>query len=91
MSIGCSAHAWGALERARIESVSLRDDIDHVRKLADSYRPRLSGADTDFCASIKRRIASYPELLEEGAELFQRVSAKHDALAKIHNEQEKNT
>ena len=86
------ADAWDALERARAESVDLRDDVDRVRKLADSYRAKLSRADSDSCAPIRKRLTSCTELLEEGAglssegaSLSQRVSGKHDAVVKLHN------
>lgn len=85
------AAAWDQLERARAESVSLRDDVDRVRKLADSYRAKLSGADSDSCAPIRKRLTSCTDLLSEGAglsaegaELSQRLAGKHDALARIY-------
>lgn len=85
------AAAWDQLERARAESVSLRDDVDRVRKLADSYRAKLSGADSDSCAPIRKRLTSCTDLLSEGAglsaegaELSQRLAGKHDALARLH-------
>lgn len=85
------ADAWDALERARAESVSLRGDVDRVRKLADNYRSRLSAAGTDSCDAVKERLASCARLLEEGAglsaegsELAERVAAKKDAVVKIY-------
>lgn len=86
------ADAWDALERARAESVDLRADVDRVRKLADRYRARLSAAGADSCTPVRKRLASCAKLLEEGAklsvegaELSSRVSARKDALAKIHS------
>lgn len=82
------ADAWDALERARAESGSLRDDVDRVRKLADDYRSRLSAAGTDSCDAVKERLASCTRLLEEGAELSAegaklsgQIAAKKDVLA----------
>lgn len=82
------ADAWDALERARAESVSLRGDVDRVRKLADDYRKRLSATDTDTCASVQERLAGCTKLLEEGAELSAegaklsgQIAAKKDVLA----------
>lgn len=85
------ADAWDALERARAESGSLRDDIDRVRKLADNYRARLSAAGPDSCDALRERLASCTELLSEGAglsaegaDLAERVAARKDAVIKIH-------
>lgn len=82
------ADAWDQLERARAESVDLRDDVERVRKLADSYRAKLSGAGADSCAPVRERLASCTKLLEEGAklsaegaELAQRIAEKKDALS----------
>lgn len=82
------ADAWDQLERARAESADLRDDVDRVRKLADSYRAKLSGAGADSCAPVRERLASCTKLLEEGAklsaegaELAQRIAEKKDALS----------
>lgn len=86
------AAAWDQLERARAESVSLRDDVDRVRKLADSYRTKLSGADSDPCAPIRKRLTSCTRLLEEGASLSSEgaglaegIASKKDAVIKIHS------
>lgn len=82
------ADAWDQLERARAESVDLRDDVERVRKLADDYRARLSAAGSDSCAPDRERLASCTKLLEEGAklsaegaELAQRIAEKKDALS----------
>ena len=84
--------AWDQLEQARAESVDLRADVDRVRKLADDYRARLSAAGTDSCDALRERLAGCTKLLEEGAklstegaELSSRVSARKDALVKIHS------
>ena len=88
------ADAWDQLERARAESVDLRDDVDRVRKLADSYRAELSRANPDSCTPIRKRLARCVGLLEEGsslseegASLSQRVSGKQEALARLHSAQ----
>lgn len=85
------ADAWDALERARAESGSLRDDIERVRNEADRYRARLSAASSDSCDAIRERLASCTRLLEEGAglsaegsELAERVAARKDAVVKIY-------
>ena len=84
------ADAWDQLERARAESADLRVDVDRVRKLADSYRARLSAASPDSCDVIRERLASCTELLSEGAglsaegaDLAERVAARKDAVVKI--------
>ncbi len=80
--------AWDQLEQARAESVDLRADVDRVRRLADDYRAKLSGAGADSCAPVRERLASCTKLLEEGAklsaegaELAQRIAEKKDALS----------
>lgn len=84
------ADAWDQLERARAESVDLRADVDRVRKLADSYRAKLSGTGSDSCDAVRERLASCTELLSEGAglsaegaDLAERVAARKDAVVKI--------
>ncbi len=86
------ADAWDALERARAESVSLRDDVDRVRIEADRYRAELSRASSDSCTPFRKRLARCAELLAEGASLSsegagisRRISGKHDAVVKLHN------
>lgn len=85
------ADAWDALERARVESVDLRADVERVRKLAADYRKRLSQASASSCKHFAERLDRCVGLLEEGAglssegaEISQRVSGKHDALARMH-------
>lgn len=85
------ADAWDQLERARAESVSLRGDVNRVRKLADNYRARLSAAGANSCDAVRERLASCTELLSEGAglsaegaDLAERVAARKDAVIKIH-------
>lgn len=84
------ADAWDQLERARAESVDLRADVDRVRKLADSYRSKLSRTGSDSCDAVRERLASCTELLSEGAglsaegaDLAERVAARKDAVVKI--------
>ena len=86
------ADAWNKYERARAESVDLRADVNRVRKLADSYRTKLSGADSDPCAPIRKRLTSCTRLLEEGASLSSEgaglaegIASKKDAVIKIHS------
>ena len=88
------ADAWDKYEKARAESVDLRDDVDRVRKLADNYRSRLPAAGTDSCDAIKERLASCTRLLEEGAglsaegaSLAERVAARKDSVVKIYSAQ----
>lgn len=88
------ADAWDELERARAESGSLRDDVDRVRKLADNYRARLSAVGANSCDAIRERLEGCTKLLEEsaklsveGAELSSRISARKDAVVKIHRSQ----
>lgn len=85
------AEAWNQFEQARAESVDLRADVDRVRRLADGYRAKLSGTDSDSCAPVRERLASCTELLSEGAglsaegaDLAERVAARKDAVIKIH-------
>ena len=88
------ADAWDKYEKARAESVDLRDDVDRVRKLADSYRSKLSRTGSDSCDAVRERLASCTRLLEEGAKLSaegaglaERVAARKDAVVKIHSSQ----
>lgn len=85
------ADAWDKYEKARAESVDLRDDVDRVRKLADSYRSKLSRTGSDSCGALRERLAGCVKLLEEGAglahegaRLSEEVAAKKDAVVKIH-------
>lgn len=63
------AVAWDELESARAESADLRSDVERVRKLANSYRAKLSGTDSDSGDSLKERLADCTKLLSEGAGL----------------------
>ena len=88
------ADAWDALERARAESASLRDDVDRVRVEADHYRAELSRANSDSCTPFRKRLARCTDLLAEGASLSsegaglaERVAARKDAVVKIHSTQ----
>ena len=84
------SEAMDQLAAARAESIDLRGDVERVRKLADSYRARLSAASTDSCDALRERLAGCTKLLEESAELCEEgarlsgeVAAKKDALASI--------
>lgn len=90
--------AWEEVERqkaelatSRADSGSLRLELERVRIESDRYRKRLSAAGANpckhFAVRLKRCVGLLEEgssLSEEGASLSQRVSAKHDALAKMH-------
>lgn len=84
------ADAWDNYEKARAESVDLRDGVERVRKLADGYRTKLPGTGSDSCDAVRERLASCTELLSEGAglsaegaDLAERVAARKDAVVKI--------
>lgn len=84
------AEAWDELENARAESIDLRGDVERVRKLADSYRAKLSGTDSDSCDALRERLAGCTNLLQEGAELSAEgsrlsveIAIDKDALAKL--------
>ena len=90
--------AWEEVERqkaelaeSRADSGSLRLELERVRNLADSYRARLSAAGSSACKHFAVRLDRCVGLLSEGsglasegAELSQRLSGKHDALARMH-------
>lgn len=92
------SQAWEEVERqkadlaqSRADSGSLRVELERVRNLADRYRARLSAAGASSCKHFAVRLERCVGLLEEGASLSsegaglsQRVSGKHDALAKMH-------
>lgn len=92
------AKAWEEVERqkadlaqSRADSGSLRLELERVRVQSDRYRKRLSAAGTNSCKHFAERLDRCVGLLEEGASLSsegaglsQRVSGKHDALAKMH-------
>lgn len=84
------ADAWDKYEKARAESVDLRDDVERVRKLADNYRARLSAASNDSCSAERERLGKCVGLLREGAELSGegaelsgRIAARKDALLHV--------
>lgn len=90
--------AWEEVERrkaelaeSRADSGSLRIELERVRQLADRYRTRMSAAGASSCKHFAERLDRCVGLLEEGAglssegaSLSQRVSGKHDALARLH-------
>ena len=92
------AQAWEEVEKrkaelaeSRADSGSLRLELERVRVQSDSYRKRLSAAGASSCKHFAERLDNCIGLLEEGsglaaegAELSQRVSGKHDALAKMY-------
>lgn len=92
------AQAWEEVERqkaelaeSRADSGSLRLELERVRQLADRYRKRLPAAGASTCKHFAERLERCVGLLEEGAglssegaEISQRVSGKHDALARLH-------
>lgn len=92
------AQAWEEVERqkaelaeSRADSGSLRLELERVRVQSDSYRKRLSATGANACKHFAVRLDRCVGLLEEGsglssegAEISQRVSRKHDALARMH-------
>ena len=92
------AKAWDEVEKrkaelaeSRADSGSLRLELERVRVQSDSYRKRLSEASASACKHFAVRLDRCVGLLEEGswlaaegAELSQRLSGKHDALARMH-------
>lgn len=92
------AKAWEEIEKrkaelaeSRADSGNLRIELERVRQLADRYRKRLPAAGASTCKHFAVRLERCVGLLEEGAglssegaEISQRVSGKHDALAKMY-------
>lgn len=92
------AQAWEEVEKrkaelaeSRADSGNLRIELERVRIQSDRYRKRLSAAGASSCKHFAERLDRCVGLLEEGASLSsegaglsQRVSRKHDALAKMH-------
>lgn len=90
--------AWDEIEKrkaelaaSRADSGSLRLELERVRVQSDSYRKRLSAASASTCKHFAVRLERCVGLLEEGsglasegAGLSQRLSGKHDALARIY-------
>lgn len=90
--------AWDEVEKrkaelaeSRADSGSLRLELERVRVQSDSYRKRLSAAGASSCKHFAERLDRCVGLLyegsglaSEGAELSQRLSGKHDALARIY-------
>lgn len=90
--------AWEEVERrkaelaeSRADSGSLRIELERVRQLADRYRTRMSAAGASSCKHFAVRLDRCVGLLSEGtglaaegASLSQRISGKHDALARLH-------
>lgn len=79
------------LTKSRADSGNLRIELERVRVQSDSYRKRLSQASASSCKHFAERLDRCVGLLEEGAglssegaEISQRVSGKHDALARMH-------
>ena len=93
--------AWDAYESAKVnlaesraDSASLRIELERVRQLAERHRAGVSGTSANPCKHFEERLSRCVRLLEEGsslsaegAELSQRVSAKHDAVVRIHGQQ----
>lgn len=90
--------AWEEVERqkadlaqSRADSGNLRIELERVRVESDHYRKRLSQASASACKHFAVRLDRCVGLLSEGsglasegAELSQRLSGKHDALARIY-------
>ena len=85
------ADAWDQLERARAESVDLRNDVDRVRNQAAAIERKLSRSSAASCASERKLLAGCASLLARGAGLVERCervardsATKHDAVVKLH-------
>lgn len=92
------SQAWDEVEKrkaelaeSRADSGNLRIELERVRIESDRYRKRLSAAGASSCKHFAERLERCVGLLEEGAglssegaSLSQRVSGKHDALARMH-------
>lgn len=92
------SQAWEEVERqkadlaeSRADSGNLRIELERVRVESDRYRKRLSQASASACKHFAVRLDRCVGLLSEGsglasegAELSQRLSGKHDALARIY-------
>lgn len=92
------SQAWEEVERqkadlaeSRADSGNLRIELERVRQLADRYRTRMSSSGASSCKHFAERLDRCVGLLyegsglaAEGASLSQRVSGKHDALARMH-------
>lgn len=90
--------AWEEVERqkadlaqSRADSGNLRLELERVRVESNRYRKRLSAAGANSCKHFAERLDRCVGLLSEGtglaaegAEISQRVSGKHDALARLH-------
>lgn len=90
--------AWEEVEKrkaelaeSRADSGNLRIELERVRVESDRYRKRLSAAGANPCKHFAVRLDRCVGLLSEGsglasegAELSQRLSGKHDALARMH-------
>lgn len=90
--------AWDEVEKrkaelaeSRADSGNLRIELERVRVESDRYRKRLSAAGANACKHFAERLDRCVGLLSEGsglasegAELSQRLSGKHDALARIY-------
>ena len=89
--------AWEEVEKrraelaeSRVDRASLRVELERVRIEADRYKSRLSATRANTCKHFEERLERCVGLLEEsaslsseGAELSQRSSGKHDAIAKL--------
>lgn len=92
------AKAWEEMEKrkaelaqSRADSGNLRIELERVRVESDRYRKRLPAAGASSCKHFAERLDHCVGLLyegsglaAEGASLSQRVSGKHDALAKMY-------
>lgn len=92
------SQAWDEVEKrkaelaeSRADGGSLRLELERVRVQSDHYRKRLSAASASSCKHFAERLDRCVGLLyegsglaSEGAELSQRLSGKHDALARIY-------
>lgn len=83
-------------DEAIVTNRAINNDLDRVRKLADQYSERLPETADSACQREQNSLRRSARLLTEGAELLTessnlltRVSADHDALAKVYKEANK--
>ena len=91
--------AKAELAESRGNADNLRSELDRLRKLADGHKSGLPATSANPCKHFEERYAQCVGLLEEGAglsvegaelsqegsDLSGRISAKKDAVVKIHN------
>ena len=86
--------AKAELAKSRASIGDLNAELERMRNAADRNLTRMSSAGANPCKHFEERLDRCVGLLEEGsglseegASLSQRLSAKHDAVVKIHEAQ----